>query len=175
MSSQSDVKVIICYLLDRLHRDVTMEQLGIICESVGIDYFLLTGAVDDLIGSGALIQTETGLVLGDNGRMSSEYFSRYLPLVFRKRILTAALEFFSSAGGIPGCICEAVTNDSGCFVHFSLGGSDGAIDMHLLAGDSTQAERMAENIRKAPIQSYERIIAALLADNTPQINVDQII
>ena len=56
MTDQSDVKVIICYLLDRTDRSVTEEQLGIICESVGIDYFMLKDAVNDLLETGALIK-----------------------------------------------------------------------------------------------------------------------
>ncbi|MBQ8979014.1 MAG: DUF4364 family protein [Oscillospiraceae bacterium] len=174
MTSQSDVKVLICYLFDRLDRPMTTEQLSLICESVGVDYFLLTGAVNDLVSSGALIPSAKGYVQGEKGHISAKEFSGYLPLVFRRQVLKAAVRYFSSAAAIPGCICEVTESDGGAYVHFSLDGEETAIDITVFAGSRTQAESVKDNISRDPVGCYERVIAALTAESE-EINVDDLI
>ncbi|MBQ5311682.1 MAG: DUF4364 family protein [Oscillospiraceae bacterium] len=167
MTDQSDVKVIICYLLDRTDRSVTEEQLGIICESVGIDYFMLKDAVNDLLETGALIKQGDLLSIGENGHKSSEYFSKYLPLVFRRRILKEALGYFRTIGFTDGCECCVEENDGRYSVHFSVdGGGFQVLDLTLLAGDREQAEKLAENIRMDPMESCSRLAEALMQEHT---------
>ena len=166
MTDQSDVKVIICYLLDRTGRSVTEQQLGIVCESVGIDYFMLKDAVNDLLDTGALERHGDLLSLGDNGHKSSEYFSKYLPLVFRRRILKEALTYFRSINCTEGCECSVTEDDGRYSVHFSVdGGGFEALELTLYAGNREQAEKLAENIRKDPMESCNRIAEALLQEH----------
>ena len=174
ITDQSDVKVIICYLLHKTGRSVTEEQLGLICESVGIDYFMLKDAVNDLIGTGALVRQDDMLSVGEKGRQSSEYFSKFVSLVFRRRILKEALMYFRSINAVPGCVCEVTGEDERYSIHFSISGGDfEAIDLTLYAGSEEKARKMAENIRKDPMSSCNKIVTALMQDNTPDINTDE--
>ncbi|MBQ5316634.1 MAG: DUF4364 family protein [Oscillospiraceae bacterium] len=174
ISDQSDVKVIICFLLHKTDRSVTEEQLGMICESVGIDYFMLKDAVNDLLATGALVKQGEMLTIGENGHKSSEYFSKYIPLVFRRRILKEALVYFRSINAVQGCECVVTGEDERYSVHFSISGGDfEVLDLTLFAGSKEQADKLAENIRKDPMQSCNKIVAALMQDNDPVINTDE--
>lgn len=174
MTSQSDVKVLICYIFDRFDRPITAEQLSMICESVGVDWFLMTGALDDLVATGALTPSDKGYVPSDKVHISAEEFAKYLPLVFRRQVLRSAADYFRSAAAMPGCVCETLEREDGAYVRFSLDGGASAIDLTVFAGSIEQAETVRDNIARDPIAYYGRITAALLED-PPDTDVEDML
>ena len=87
MNSVHSVKILLCYILDKLNRTVTEEQLRLISEDSGvISYFFFSDALEELIANGSVEVTEEDgrriISITEKGRLGSEYFNRYIPLVF---------------------------------------------------------------------------------------------
>ena len=59
MNSVHSVKILLCYILDKLNRTVTEEQLRLISEDSGvISYFFFSDALEELIANGSVEVTE---------------------------------------------------------------------------------------------------------------------
>lgn len=164
MSFLPDIKVLICYLMERTGKRMTPSQLTLIFRSVGVDYFLINDALDDLYFTGAVINENDRLVPGEKGILSAKEFSATIPLVFRRRVLRTALEYFRSADGLcddsPEC-CAVTLSDAG--VHFSL--SDTSSDLCLVNMDISAPDDMNEavfsSLRADPVCAYDRIMGTL--------------
>lgn len=181
LNSVHSVKILLCYLLDRLNRKVTEEQLRLIADESGvINYFYFSDAVEELIANGSFLAEEVcshennitrSLTLTDKGRLGSEYFNRYIPLVFRKNLLHAALSFFVREENKGICRCDVTDISGECKVEFSLTDSGiQLLNMDFYAPDRAQAELIAERIKDNPMGAYKNILGFLL-DNPPE-NID---
>lgn len=184
LDSVHSVKILLCYILDRLDRPVTEEQLLAVSEDSGvINYFYFSDALEELIENGSIRAeacSENGAVtarrisITEKGRLGSEYFNRNIPLVFRRKLLKAAFSFFAKLEREAVCGCEVSDLDDGCSVDFTLtDGSVKLIDMSFYAPDRAQAEMIAEKIRSNPMNAYKNILGLLLDNPEEQIDVDK--
>ena len=117
MNSVHSVKILLCYILDKLNRTVTEEQLRLISEDSGvISYFFFSDALEELIANGSVEVTEEDgrriISITEKGRLGSEYFNRYIPLVFRKKLLHSAFSFFVREENEGMCSCDVIPNVS---------------------------------------------------------------
>ncbi|MGN0636896.1 MAG: DUF4364 family protein [Huintestinicola sp.] len=175
LNSVHSVKILLCYILEKLNRPVTEEQLRLISEDSGvINYFYYSDALSELIRNGSVISDKGSISLTEKGRLGSEYFNRYIPLVFRKKLLKAALGFFIREQNEDMCSCAVSEAEDGCMVSFAL--SDGGrelINMSFFAPDTAQGELIAERIRSNPGGAYKKILGFLLDNSEEEIDVEK--
>ena len=168
-----DVKVLICYLLSKCGRKVTLPQLTLICSSVGVDYFMINDALADLIQTGAAEKDGEVITLNDAG-IRSAAFADDVSRVFRRRVLKSALEYFRSCDGLcsgsPGC-CEVRTE--GKTLYFSLSDEKSSLIELTLTASEEQAGIIKENISADPVCAYNRIVSLLVSGKPCEgINAD---
>ena len=168
VNSLHSVKILLCYLLNKLNVPITHDELvEIIMDSEIINYFYFSDAIAVLEETGAVIVSEkdgkTVYTLGEKGRMSAEFFSENVHEIFRKRLMTAALRHMSvkrrnaivdnTITDAPnGCYLNTVIKDSG----FDL------LKMSIYAPDREQAEFMKDKIFADPVEFYRKVIDFVL-------------
>lgn len=184
ISSVHDVKILLCYIMERLDRPVTAEQLAAILDDSGIiGYFYFTDALEELIRNGSVdareICSDDGvmtrrLTLTEKGRLGSEYFNRYIHITFRRKLLRAAFSFFARLDREAACRCEAEECDNGFKVRFALDdGSCRLLEMSLYAPDKEQAEYISQRIKANPAEAYKRILGYLLDNPDQEQDIDK--
>lgn len=175
LNSVHSVKILLCYILEKLNRPVTEEQLRLISEDSGvINYFYYSDALSELTQNGSVISDKGSINLTEKGKLGSEYFNRYIPLVFRKKLLKAAFNFFISVQNEEMCSCNVSEIENGCKVSFVL--SDGGrelINMSFFAPDMSQGELIAEKIKSNPTGAYKKILSFLLNNSEEEIDVEK--
>ncbi len=168
VNSLHSVKILLCYLLNKLNVPITHDELlEIISDSEIINYFYFTDAVTVLAETGAIIVSEKDgkkvYTIGEKGKMSAEFFADNVPGIFRERLMTAALRYMSvkrrnaivdnTITDAPnGCYLNTVIKDSG----FDL------LKMSVYAPDSEQAEFMKNKIFADPVEFYRKVIDFIL-------------
>lgn len=179
MNSVHSVKILLCYILDKLNRTVTEEQLRLISEDSGvISYFFFSDALEELIANGSVEVTEEDgrriISITEKGRLGSEYFNRYIPLVFRKKLLHSAFSFFVREENEGMCSCDISDNEDGSTVSFRLcDGNTELISMSFYAPDHSQAELISEKIKANPMGAYKNILEYLLNNQEEKIDVEK--
>lgn len=184
LNSVHSVKILLCYILDRLNRPVSEEQLRAVSEDSGIiNYFYFSDALEELIQNGSVTAetvSETdgsvtrSITVTEKGRLGSEYFNRYIPLVFRRKLLKAAFSYFAALDRESVCDCRITDNADGCTVDFILkDGSCELINMSFYAPDRDQAEMISEKIKANPTDAYKNILGYLLNNREEEIDVDK--
>ena len=87
------VKILICYLLDKVADPMTEEQLiEILTGDQTVNYFLLTSTIAEMKKLGHLHKEGKGYCLSPLGRETAEKLSGELPMTLRERLLAAASE-----------------------------------------------------------------------------------
>ena len=165
LTSAHRVRVLICYLLDRLKQPVTEEQLYEIAEESGvINYFYYSEALEGLLKNNSLTRTERdGKVYiepTEKGRFGADYFNDTVPLYFRKEILKAALSYFARLERESSADIDIAETVNGCEVRY------------LYAPDREQAELIREKIMLDPAGFYRRVLGYALENKEEQIEVD---
>lgn len=178
MTSVHSVKILICYLLTKLDRPVAEEQLLEIAEDSGvINYFYLSEAIEDLLKTGAVSaeNTDGGRIfrIEEKGRMGSDYFNRYIPITFRRSILSSAYSYFAKIRRENECRCEICHSGNGFSVSFSIGDESlELMKLALYAPDEEQAEHIAERIKRNPTGFYQSVIRLMLENPEEETQVD---
>lgn len=178
MTSVHSVKILLCYLLSKLDRPVSEEQLLEIAEDSGvINYFYLSEAIDDLLKTGAVSaeNTENGRIfrIEEKGRLGSEYFNRYIPITFRRSILSSAYSYFARLRRESECRCEILPSENGYAVSFSIGDTSlELMKLSLYAPDEEQAEHIAEKIKRNPTRFYQSVIKLMLENPEEETEID---
>ncbi|MCM1579258.1 MAG: DUF4364 family protein [Ruminococcus sp.] len=182
INSVYSVKILLCYLLEKLDRAVTEDELREISEESGvINYFFLSDALDELVKNGSVSAEIPApgkriLTVTEKGKMGAEYFNRNISRVFRRRILETAFSYFMKKDRDAVCDCGVSPRGEGMNVSFRLKDGDcDLINMSFYAPDSEQAELIAEKIRSNPMDAYRRILTFLLETEEEPMNIDEII
>lgn len=178
LSSVHDVKISICYMLDKLDRPVTEEQLyEIVLNSEVINYFFYTEAMAELLKSGAVSKKSINgteyILLEEKGRLSSEYYNEFISYYFRKRILRAAFSFFARIKRESDAELSIRQLHNGCEVDCTI--KDASFDLMRLsiyAPDMDQAEMIKEKIRLNPAGFYNKIITFALNNEEERFDID---
>ena len=181
INSVYSVKILLCYLLDKLDRSVTEEELRIIAEDTGvINYFFLSDALDELVKNGS-VEAEIPapgkriLTVTEKGRMGSEYFNRNISRVFRHRILETAFAYFMKKDREAVCDSGVEECGSGFTVSFRIKEQDyDLINMSFYAPDREQAELIEDKIKSNPMGAYRSILGFLLETEEEKIDVEKL-
>ena len=180
LSSVHDVKIAICYLLSKLNRPVTEEQLyEIALNSEVINYFFYTEAIAELLKNGSVskknINGENCIIIEEKGMLGSEYFNEFIPYHFRKRILRSAFAFFGKLKRESEADIEIKNISNGCEVECTIKDTNfDLMKISLYAPDSDQAEMIKEKILLNPTGSYHTILTYALNNEEEQFNADNV-
>ena len=137
----STVKIMICYLLQRLDRPVSESELvELLTGDQTVNYFLLTTALSGLKKLGHLRQKGDSLLLTQLGRRTAEELGGELPVTLRERVLARAETLRRENRLHSETSAEIVGTEDGYRVDFSF--HDGEIEfmkLSLYAPDEVQA------------------------------------
>lgn len=178
LNSAHLVKVLICYLLERLKQPVTESQLyEIAVESGVVNYFYYTEALESLLENHSLTRTERDgkiyIESTEKGRFGADYFNDTVPLYFRKEILKAALYYFARLERESSTDISITKTDNGCEVNCTVGDTDyDLMRISLYAPDAEQAELIKEKIMLDPAEFYRKVLGYALENKEEQIEVD---
>lgn len=178
LNSAHLVKVLICYLLDRLKQPVTEEQLyEIAVESGVVNYFYYTEALEGLLENRSLIRIKRDEKIyiepTEKGRFGADYFNDTVPLYFRKEILKAALYYFARLERESSADISITETNNGCEVNCTVGDTNyDLMRISLYAPDSEQAELIKEKIMLDPAEFYRRVLGYALENKEEQIEID---
>ena len=159
----STVKIMICYLLQRLDRPVSESELvELLTGDQTVNYFLLTTALSGLKKLGHLLQKGDSLLLTQLGRRTAEELGGELPVTLRERVLARAETLRRENRLHSETSAEIVGTEDGYRVDFSF--HDGEIEfmkLSLYAPDEVQAGRLRERLLEDYQQLYVDIINRL--------------
>ncbi len=179
-NSVHGVKVLLCFLLNRINRDITEEQLyEIALDSEVINYFYYTEALAVLLKNESVKRTErdgkTYIELEEKGRQGADYFNDTIPHYFRKQLLKAAMYYFARLDRESKADMEIIPTNNGCEVSCTI--KDMNFDimrLALYAPDEEQAKLIRDKIMLDPNEFYRKIIGFALENEEEklEINID---
>lgn len=175
------VKILICYLLYRIHKPIDADHLYDIAVSTEIiNYFYYQDAIDYLIKNNSIIQTDGNdnsktYTLTEKGIDCAKTLRDYVPKSYRDRIVVAALKYFSWLKYKNEVKIEYIKLENGYYVHCRcLDINDDLMDLKLYAPDLCQAELLGKNIMKNPTGFYSRILNIALDNQEEKFNPDDL-
>lgn len=177
-NSVHGVKVLLCFLLNRLNRDITEEQLyEIVLDSGVINYFYYTEALDVLLKNQSVKRTErdgkTYIVLEEKGRLGADYFNDTIPYYFRKQLLKTAMYYFARLDRESRADMEIIPTSNGCEVNCTL--KDVNFDimrLTLYAPDEEQAKLIRDKIMLDPNEFYRKVIGFALENEEEKLEIN---
>lgn len=95
LTNDFEVKILICYLLDKVGENLSFEQINEVIQETGyVNYFEYAEAMSELERSGQLVQEpEKGAYsLSPLGKKTSETFAKTIPVTVRERTVAAATD-----------------------------------------------------------------------------------
>ena len=168
LTESLSVRILICYLLKKLNRPVTAEQLYEI--AVGneiINYFYYTEAVTELIKNQTILpkKTKNGeiYILAEKGMYGADEFKKYVPKTFREKLLSTALKYFAKLKMESEVKCDIIKSPNGYYVKCEILDSDYSLmELKLFAPDEEQAKLDMDRILLNPSDFYGKIIGFAL-------------
>lgn len=161
-------KVLLCYLLKKLERPVTPDQLYEIAVTSGIvNYFYYAGAVDELVKNETiLLEEQDGVlvyVLAPKGIYTIDELKQYAPKSFRDRLFAEALRYFARLRREREVKISYTEAGNGYYIECRiLDIGEDLLQLKLFAPDLEQAELIGEKIMANPTDFYGKIIGFAL-------------
>ena len=154
------VKILICFLMEKVGRPITEQQLiEVLSSARTVNYFLLTSTFAELKRLGHLREQGGRYTLTPLGEETARKLSSQLPVTLRERVLETAGNL-RRKGKLERETSVSVTGgDEGCRVDFSF--HDGELEfmrLSLYAPDLAQAEQLKEQL----LQQYQQLYIALI-------------
>ncbi len=175
------VKILICYLLCKLKKPVTADQLYDISVSTEIiNYFYYQEAVSFLIENNSIKseKNEKGedvYTITQKGIDGTKMLENYAPKSYRDKIVTAALRYFARLKYENDVKIEYIESENGYYVHCQCPDkSYDLMDLKLYAPDREQAELIGKNIMKNPVGFYSKILKMTLENKEEEFDPDSI-
>lgn len=121
LTSHSEIKILICYILRYIASPVTTEELVNTLTEKGLaNYFELTSAVSELVESGHVSQAEDSYTLRETGWQIADMLSSDLPLMVRVRAVEAVKDAMELTRKRRQNLVEIVERDNGYDVRCSI-------------------------------------------------------
>lgn len=177
-NSVHGVKLLLCFLLNRLDRDVPEEQLYEIALSSGvINYFYYTEALDGLLENNSVKKRERDgvcyICLEKKGRLGADYFNDSIPYFFRKQLLKTAVYYFARLKRETLADTEILPTKNGFEVSVAIRDADfDVMRLSLYAPDEEQAGLIREKIMLDPNGFYRKIIGFALENREEEQKID---
>lgn len=177
-NSLHGVKTLLCFLLNRLNRAVTEEQLyEIVLDSEVINYFFYMEALEVLLENQSVKKVvrdgKTYIELEEKGRQGADYFNSSIPYYFRKQLLKAAMYYFARLDRESSTDMEIVPIQNGFEVRCAVRDANfDVMRLALYAPDEEQARLVREKIMLDPNGFYRKIIGYALENEEQQLEIN---
>lgn len=172
------LNILLCYLLYKIDRPVSPDQLYDIAIGTGvINYFYYQDSVGYLLKNGhiAIEKDEKGedcYVLQPKGSECAKQLKNYAPKSYRDRIVLAALRYFARIQYEKELKIEYEPVGNGYYIHVRcIDSSFDLMDMKLYAPDLTQAQLIGEKILLNPAGFYGKVIELALSNEEPSYDL----
>ncbi len=169
LRNRNDIKTLICYLLKKLDKPLTREQLHQVMQDKGLaNYFDVSQALDELIYSGniktELDETGECLYITHESKLATSVIETDVPKAVREKAIAAGIEVLTKARRERESKVTISPSGDGYSVSFSItDGIDTLLSLSVYAADLSHANMIKENFLKDPVRIYSGIIAALTA------------
>lgn len=178
-NSVHGVKLLLCFLLNKLDRDVPREQLyEVALDSGVINYFYYSDALNGLLENNSISEElREGvpyIVLEEKGRLGADYFNDSIPYAFRRQLLKTAVYYFARIKRESLADTDIVPVEKGFEVSVAIRDADfDVMRLSLYAPDREQAALIREKIMLDPNGFYRKVIGFALEnrEEEQEINV----
>lgn len=169
LRSKSEIKMLICYLINRLDYPFTKEQIiEIICSDGIANYFEVSQALSEVVSSGniTLSISDSGEYpqITPLGRSNIEDLQDSLPLSVKEQALNNALNMSIKLKREQENKIEITDISNGCKVKMSItDGNDELMTLEVYAADHSQADYIKSKFLEDPVRIYSNIVSMLMA------------
>ena len=165
------LNILLCYLLYKIDRPVSSDQLYDIAIGTGIiNYFYYQDSIDYLLKNGLVVseKDEKGsecYVLGKKGRECAKQLKNYAPKSYRDKLVLAALRYFARIKYEKELKIEYEPVGNGYYIHVRCidTGFD-LMNLRLYAPDLSQAKLIGEKILLNSAGFYGKVIEVALSN-----------
>ena len=169
-TTQEEVKMLICYILTKIARPMSFEQIYEALQENGlVNYFELVRAIEKLMQSGHIhLRQEDGIdsyVATGLGVDAARYFANALPLSVREKAVQASERLFRRKEREQEVHVEATPAGGGYLLEFSIpdAGND-LISFAVFAPTAEMRDRLTRRFLNCPMFIYKGVMALLSGD-----------
>ena len=160
-----DIKVLVLYLTSRTAAPVDFPALTDLsmCDE-GVDYFMFTEAISDLVESGHLLLENERYSITDKGRKNGSICEESLPLSVRQKCDRNLAKLNARLRQEAQIRTEIIprTESGGFTVRLILDDNDGNLmTAELYSPTEEQANKLANSFRNCPERIYRSLVSAL--------------
>ena len=172
------VKVLICHLLNSIHKEVSLEELyEIAVGSEIINYFYYNEAIEALLKTGAIEKkVKNGkevIFITAKGSYGAEELKRCVPKSLRDKIISVALKLFAKQKISNEVDCDIEQTENGFYVDCKIHDvHEDILQMKLYSPTYEQAVFITEKLESNPSEFYGKIISYALNLKEFQPNVE---
>ncbi|MBP9989177.1 MAG: DUF4364 family protein [Ruminococcus sp.] len=166
LRSRNEIKILICYLLQRLDKPLTRDELNeIICGEEIANYFELNQAVEQLNENGNIVINENNeLHITEIGKQNLVQLEHDIPYVIREKAFQSAVNLQTRIRREHEHSIKIESLENGYNVTLSvLDSDDELMSIKLFVADYEQAQSVKEKFLSDPVKVYSEIIALLMA------------
>ncbi|MBR6070423.1 MAG: DUF4364 family protein [Ruminococcus sp.] len=165
------LNILICYLLYKIGKPVSVEHLYDIIINTGvINYFYYQDSIDYLLTNGLITeeQDDKGVncyVLQPKGTVCAKELKTFAPKAYRDKLVLAALRYFARLKYEQEIKIEYIELESGVYTHIRcLDVKNDLMDLKLFAPDMGQAKLIGEKVMLNPAGFYGKVIELALSN-----------
>ncbi|MCQ4022712.1 MULTISPECIES: DUF4364 family protein [unclassified Ruminococcus] len=168
LRSKQDIKILVCYVLDKTGVKLTRTSLEqALISSQLVNYFEVSDCLSDLIAKGNVKAEDNFCVLTSTGKRIAAELKESLPPSVRDRAVETALNLFEREKRERENAVNVTPSENGLKVECKiLGGEDGdLLSIALSVADREQAKVIKEHFLEKPDIIYSAVIALLTGNN----------
>ena len=172
------LNILLCYLLYKIDRPVSPDQLYDIAIGTGVvNYFYYQDSIGYLLKNGHIIseKDENGeecYILQPKGRECAKQLKNYAPKSYRDRLVLAALRYFARVQYEKELKREYEPVGNGYYTHVRCVDTNfDLMDLKLYAPDLAQAKLIGEKILLNPAGFYGKVIEVALSNEEPSYDL----
>lgn len=159
-----DTKLLVLYLMARLESPIDFAALTdlALCDE-GVDYFMLSQAVSELVGSEHLTVENDLYAITDKGRKNGSACESSLPFSVRQRCDRNLTKLNAKLRQAAQIRTELLPREDGAYtVRMILDDNqDNLMTLELYSPGQAQAEKLADAFQASPDRIYRSILTAL--------------
>ena len=168
LTTDYEIRILICWLINKMKMPVTASQLSSALLGEGlVNYFEVTCALSELLGSGHLAETEKdgqqSVTVTELGQKTAETFYRNIPLSVREKAIDALSQCVLEERFAKENRAEIIETNDGFRLELTLNdvGND-LMNLSLYAPSREVCETMRKKFIKEPTLLYRTILSTLM-------------
>jgi len=169
LTTDYEVRILICWLLSKVDRPVTMGKLNeALQQDALVNYFELARGTGNLLSTGHIVEGEHGereeapLVITPLGRETGETLERSLPLTVREKSLAALTYVLKRERMERENAVTIEKRPDGCIMHMQISDiSSDLLNLSMYVPTEEMCEQMREKFLNDPAALYRVIVTHL--------------